>query len=47
MPSPSVLTILFLAVNPEANSQSNLEREARDISDGLVRAQHRDRFKFD
>ncbi len=43
----SALTILFLAANPVGSSQSHLEQEARDISDGLQRARHRDRFKFE
>ncbi|BAY13987.1 CHAT domain-containing protein [Calothrix sp. NIES-2098] len=47
MADPSVLTILFLAANPAVGSQSRLEQEARDISDGLQRAKHRDRFKFE
>lgn len=44
---PSALTILFLAANPARNSQSRLEQEARDISDGLTRARHRDYFRFE
>ena len=47
MAESSALTILFLAANPVGSSQSRLEQEARDISDGLLRAQHRDRFKFE
>jgi hypothetical protein len=47
MDAPSALTILFLAANPAENSQSRLEQEARDISEGLLRAQHRDSFKFE
>ncbi len=47
MDAPSALTILFLAANPAGNSQSRLEQEARDISEGLLRAQHRDSFKFE
>ncbi|MDZ7952124.1 CHAT domain-containing protein [Nostoc sp. DedQUE09] len=43
----SVLTILFLAANPVGSSQSRLEQEARDISDGLLRARHRGHFKFE
>ncbi|MDZ7963759.1 MAG: hypothetical protein RM368_02105 [Nostoc sp. DedSLP03] len=47
MAESSALTILFLAANPVVSSQSRLEQEARDISDGLLRARHRDRFKFE
>jgi hypothetical protein len=47
MAESSALTILFLASNPVGSSQSRLEQEARDISDGLLRARHRDRFKFE
>ncbi|MBN3995198.1 MAG: hypothetical protein HWQ36_33270 [Nostoc sp. NMS2] len=47
MAESSALTILFLAANPGGSSQSRLEQEARDISDGLLRARHRDRFKFE
>jgi hypothetical protein len=47
MAESSALTILFLAANPVGSSQSRLEQEARDISDGLLRARHRDRFKFE
>ncbi|GAA6618623.1 TIR domain-containing protein [Scytonema sp. NUACC26] len=47
MPESSAITILFLAANPARSSQSRLEQEARDISEGLLRAQHRDRFKFE
>jgi hypothetical protein len=47
MADPSVITILFLAANPAESSQSRLEQEARDISDGLIRAKHRDNFKFE
>ncbi|MCW5315156.1 hypothetical protein GTQ43_15470 [Nostoc sp. KVJ3] len=46
MTESSALTILFLAANPIGSSQSRLEQEARDISDGLLRARHRDRFQF-
>ncbi len=44
---PSALTILFLAANPARNSQLRLEQEARDISDGLTRARHRDSFRVE
>ncbi|BAZ10735.1 hypothetical protein NIES4071_25580 [Calothrix sp. NIES-4071] len=47
MVAPSALTILFLAANPSGNSQSRLEQEARDISEGLLRSQHRDNFRFE
>jgi hypothetical protein len=47
MDDPSALTILFLAANPARSSQSRLEQEARDISEGLLRARHRDSFKFE
>lgn len=47
MVAPSALTILFLAANPGRSSQSRLEQEARDISEGLLRAQHRDYFRFE
>ncbi|MBD2775075.1 TIR domain-containing protein [Iningainema tapete] len=47
MVDSSALTILFLAANPLETSQSRLEQEARDISEGLLRAQHRDHFKFE
>ncbi|BAY25516.1 hypothetical protein NIES2100_53220 [Calothrix sp. NIES-2100] len=47
MADPSVLTILFLAANPAESSQSHFEQEARDISDGLQRAKHRDSFRFE
>lgn len=47
MVASSALTILFLAANPVGSSQSRLEQEARDISDGLLRARHRDHFKFE
>ena len=37
-------TILFLAANPQGMQPRSLEEEAREISEGLRRSQHRDRF---
>ncbi|UNU25995.1 CHAT domain-containing protein [Microcoleus vaginatus] len=40
----AVKTILFLAANPQGMQPRSLEEEAREISEGLRRSQHRDRF---
>ena len=38
-------TILFLAANPKNTSQLRLDKECREIEEGLVRAKLRDQFK--
>ncbi len=48
MTSPNTTqTILFLAANPQGTTPLRLDRELRDISEGLQRAQKRDRFKLE
>jgi CHAT domain len=37
-------TILILTANPQGTSQLRLDREVRDIEEGLLRAKQRDRF---
>ncbi|MBE9063691.1 CHAT domain-containing protein [cf. Phormidesmis sp. LEGE 11477] len=38
--------ILFLAANPVATNPLRLDEEVREISEGLRRSKHRDRFEF-
>jgi CHAT domain-containing protein len=40
-------TILFLAANPQGTVALRLDRELRDIGEGLQRAQQRDRFNLE
>ena len=48
MTSPNTAqTILFLAANPQGTTPLRLDQELRDISEGLQRAQKRDRFKLE
>jgi hypothetical protein len=48
MTSPNTAqTILFLAANPKGTTPLRLDQELRDISEGLQRAQKRDRFKLE
>jgi hypothetical protein len=39
-------TILFLSANPSSTPHLRLEKEMREIQDGLRRGEHRDRFDF-
>ncbi len=41
---PQKQTILFLAANPKNSTPLRLDQEAREIDEGLTRAQQRDRF---
>ncbi|MDJ0676829.1 MAG: CHAT domain-containing protein [Calothrix sp. MO_167.B42] len=47
MTNATVLTILFLAANPQGTEQLHLDQEVREISEGLLRSQHRDSFKLE
>jgi TIR domain/CHAT domain len=40
----SIQTILLLAANPKGSTPLRLDQEMRDITEGLQRSQHRDRF---
>ncbi|MBR8838367.1 MAG: CHAT domain-containing protein [Stigonema ocellatum SAG 48.90 = DSM 106950] len=42
-----VIIILFLAANPKGTTQLRLDQEVRDISEGLLRSQNRDRFRLE
>ena len=45
-PNPDQQTILFLAANPKNNGRQRIDQELRDITEGLQRAQKRDRFNL-
>jgi hypothetical protein len=45
--SSQMKSILFLAANPENTTTLRLDRELRDIGEGLQRAQKRDEFKLE
>jgi hypothetical protein len=46
-PNTDPQTILFLAANPKGTPPLRLDQELRDISEGLQRAQKRDRFNLE
>ena len=46
MVSKKIKTILFLAANPTGTTRLRLDREAREIEEGLKRSNKRDQFDF-
>ncbi|MBE9063057.1 CHAT domain-containing protein [cf. Phormidesmis sp. LEGE 11477] len=44
--TPSKRKLLILAANPQGSSRLRLDQEVRDISEGLKRAEHRDKFEI-
>ena len=44
---PKVITVLFLAANPQETSQLQLGEEARDIQNKIRLSKHRDSVKFE
>lgn len=47
MDSKSVTKILFLAANPKNTTPLSLEKELREIDEGLRRSKHRDRYELE
>ena len=47
MSNVAVKTILILTASPQGTEPRWLDREARDISEGLQRSQHRDAFRIE